>query len=139
MEHTYRTSSVVFIPSGLPMDTAAKRDTNHPEKGKTVRRAEEQRFSDSALSSPANTEIERQAKVFNALGNETRLKILRLLLDCDEMCVSDIVESVGGASSTIAHHLHTLEDAELILSRRHGRSTYYTVQKEELAKYHIFE
>jgi len=118
------------------MDTAAKRDTNHPEEGTTVRRPEEQRFSDSALPS---AEIEKQAKVFNALGNETRLKILRLLLDCDEMCVSDIVESVGGAASTVAHHLHTLENAELILSRRHGRSTYYTVRREELAKYHTFE
>jgi ArsR family transcriptional regulator len=118
------------------MDTAAKRDTHHPEKGKTVRRAEEQRFSDSALPS---AEIEKQAKIFNALGNETRLKILRLLLYCDEMCVSDIVESVGGAASTVAHHLHTLEDAELILSRRHGRSTYYTVRREELGKYHTFK
>ena len=136
MEHTYRTSSVVFIHGGLLMDTAAKRDINRPEEGKAARRPEEQRFSDSALSS---AEVERQAKVFTALGNETRLNILRLLVDCDEMCVSEIVESVGGAASTVAHHLHTLEDAELILSRRHGRSTYYSVRKEELAKYHTFE
>ena len=121
------------------MDTDAKQDTHRPEEGKAARRAEEQRFSDPGLSSLSNAEVERQAKVFNALGNETRLTILRLLLDCDEMCVSDIVESVGGAASTVAHHLHTLEDAELILSRRRGRSTYYTVQKEELAKYHTFK
>jgi ArsR family transcriptional regulator len=118
------------------MDTAAKRDANRPEEKEAARRSEEQRFSDSVLSS---ADVERQAKIFNALGNETRLKILRLLVDCDEMRVSDIVKSVGGAASTIAHHLHTLEDAELILSRRRGRSTYYTVQKEELAKYHTFE
>ena len=136
MERIYRTSSVVFIPGGLLMNTDTKRDTHRSEEGEAARRAEEQRFSDSVLSS---AEIERQAKVFNALGNETRLKILRSLLDCAEMCVSDIVESVGGAASTVAHHLHTLEDAELVLSRRHGRSTYYTVRKEELAKYHTFE
>ena len=118
------------------MDTDTKRDTHRPEERKAAQRPEERRFSDSVLS---NAEVERQARVFNALGNETRLKIMRLLLDCDEMCVSDIVKSVGGAASTIAHHLHTLEDAELILSRRHGRSTYYTVRKEELAKYHTFE
>ncbi|TEU10509.1 MAG: ArsR family transcriptional regulator [Anaerolineales bacterium] len=109
---------------------------HRPEEGEAARRPEEQSFSDSGLSS---AEVERQAKIFTALGNETRLKILRLLLDCDEMCVSDIVKSVGEAASTVAHHLHTLEDAELILSRRHGRSTYYTVRKEELAKYRIFE
>lgn len=118
------------------MDRATKRDTNRPEEKEAARRPEEQRFSDSALSSG---EVERQAKVFNALGNETRLKILRLLVDCDEMRVSDIVKSVGGAASTVAHHLHTLEDAELILSRRHGRSTYYTARKEELTRYRVFE
>lgn len=118
------------------MDMAAKRDANRPEEGETARRPEAQRFRDSVLP---NAEVERQAKVFNALGNETRLNILRLLLDRGEMCVSDIIESVGGAASTVAHHLHTLEDAGLILSRRHGRSTYYTVRKEELAKYHTFE
>jgi DNA-binding transcriptional ArsR family regulator len=118
------------------MDTAAKQDTNRPEGKEATRRAEEQRFSDSVLS---DAELGRQAKAFNALGNETRLRILQLLIDCNEMCVSDIVNSVGGAASTIVHHLRTLEDAELILSRRRGRSTYYTVQKEELAKYHTFE
>jgi len=118
------------------MDTAAQRDANRPEEGETARGAEAQHFSDSALP---NAEVERQARVFNALGSETRLKILRLLLDYDEMCVSDIVKNVGGAASTVAHHLHTLEDAGLILSRRHGRSTYYTVRKEELARYHTFE
>ncbi len=115
---------------------AAKRNANHPEEGETIQRPEAQRFRDSVLP---NAEVERQAKVFNALGNETRLKILRSLLDHGEMCVSDIVKNVGGAASTVAHHLHTLEDAELILSRRRGRSTYYTVRKEELAKYHTFE
>ena len=66
------------------------------------------------------------------------MQILRLLLSGD-MCVSDIVESVAGAASTVAHHLRTLEDAGLVVSRRHGKSTYYAVQKEELSKYHIFE
>lgn len=117
------------------MDTTAKRNTNHLEEEKATRQPEEQRFSDSALS---GNEVEKQARVFSALGNETRLKILRLLLGC-EMCVSDIIENIGGAASTVAHHLHTLEDAGLILSQRHGRSTFYTVRREELAKYHAFE
>ena len=56
MEHTYRTSSVVFMPGGLLMDMAAKRDTNRPEEGEATRRPEEQRFSDSVLSSG---EVER--------------------------------------------------------------------------------
>jgi DNA-binding transcriptional ArsR family regulator len=117
------------------MDTAVRPDTHQLEESEFAKRAEEQCSDDTALP---NAEVERRAEIFSALGNETRLKILRLLLASD-LCVSDIVESVPGAASTIAHHLRTLEDARLVASRRDGRSTYYTVRREELAKYHIFE
>lgn len=117
------------------MDTAVRPGAYQLEEGELAKRAGEQHSDDATLP---NAEVERRAKIFNALGNETRLKILKLLSSGD-MCVSDIVESVGGASSTVAHHLRTLEDAGLVVSRRYGRSTYHTVQKEELIKYHIFE
>lgn len=117
------------------MDTAAKLGADQPEEEEFAKQIGERHSNHSTLP---NAEVERRAKVFNALGNETRLKILKLLSSRD-MCVSDIVESVGGAASTVAHHLHTLEDVGLIVSRRHGKSTYYAVQKEELVKYHIFE
>ena len=117
------------------MDTAVRSGAHQLEEGEFAKRAEEQHSDDSILP---NAEVERRAKVFHALGNETRLKILKLLSSGD-MCVSDIVESVAGAASTVAHHLRTLEDAGLIVSRRDGRSTYYAVQKEELIKYRIFE
>ncbi len=117
------------------MNTAARPGAYQPEEEEFTRQAGEQHASDAT---PRNAEVERRARVFHALGNETRLKILRLLLSGD-LCVSDIVESVAGAASTVAHHLRMLEDAGLVTSRRDGRSTYYTIQKEELSKYHIFE
>ena len=117
------------------MDTAARPGADQPEEGEFAKQVGEQHSNDATLP---NAEVERRAKIFHALGNETRLKILKLLSSRD-LCVSDIVESVGGAASTVAHHLRTLEDAGLVVSRRHGRSTYYAVQKEELIKYHIFE
>jgi ArsR family transcriptional regulator len=117
------------------MDTAARLGADQLQEGEFAKQAGEQHSNNSTLP---NAEVERRARIFNALGNETRLKILRLLSNRD-LCVSDIVESVGAAASTVAHHLRTLEDAGLVVSRRDGRSTYYAVQKEALAKYHIFE
>ena len=117
------------------MDTAARPGAYQPEEGEFAKQAGEQHSNDATLP---NAEVERRAKIFSALGNETRLKILRLLSSGD-LRVSDIVESVAGAASTVAHHLRMLEDAGLVTSRRDGRSTYYAVQKEELAKYNIFE
>lgn len=117
------------------MDMAVRPGAYQPEEGGAARQGGEQHSNNVALP---NAEVERRARIFQALGNETRLKILKLLSSGD-MRVSDIVESIAGAASTVAHHLRTLEDAGLVTSRRDGRSTYYAVQKEELAKYHIFE
>lgn len=117
------------------MDMAVRLSADQPQEGKFAERSGEQ-YSNSATL--PNAEVERRVKIFHALGSETRLKILRLLSGGD-LRVSDIVESVAGAASTVAHHLRTLEDAGLVTSRRDGRSTYYAVQKEELIKYHIFE
>jgi DNA-binding transcriptional ArsR family regulator len=117
------------------MDTAARPGADQPEEEEFARQAGEQHANNSTLP---NAEVERRARVFNALGNETRLRILRSLLD-GEMCVSEIVERVGGAASTIAHHLRTLENAGLIASHRRGRSTFYFIQEQELSKYQVFE
>ena len=117
------------------MDTAVRPGAYQLEEGEFAKQAGEQHSDDATLP---NAEVERRAKIFHALGNETRLEILRLLSSGD-MCVSDIVGSVAGAASTVAHHLRTLEDAGLVISRRDGRSTYYAVQKEELIKHHILE
>lgn len=117
------------------MDMAANPKSYQPGEGKSTRQVAEQHPNDATLP---NAEVERRAKVFSALGNETRLRILRLLMYKD-LSVSEIVESVEGAASTIAHHLRTLEDAGLVVSRRRGRSTYYSVQKEELIKHCIFD
>jgi ArsR family transcriptional regulator len=117
------------------MDMAVRLSADQPQEGKFAEQSGEQHSNSATLP---NAEVERRARVFSALGNETRLKILKLLSSGD-LRVSDIVESVAGAASTVAHHLRMLEDAGLVTSRRDGRSTYYAVQKEELIKYHIFE
>jgi len=117
------------------MDMAVRLSADQPQERKLAEQFGEQHSNNATLP---DAEVERRARVFSALGNETRLKILKLLSGGD-LRVSDIVESVGGAASTVAHHLRKLEDAGLVISRRDGRSTYYTVQKEELVKYHIFE
>ena len=89
-----------------------------------------------ALKDPAI--IAERARIFQALGNEIRLKILGLLA-VQELCVCDIVSAVGGAASTIAHHLRMLEDAGVIGSREEGKFTLYSLNVEVLRKHRIFD
>ncbi len=81
---------------------------------------------------------ERRAKLFRALGNEVRLRILGLLA-IQEMCTCNIVEALEGAASTITHHLRMLEDGGLITSRRAGKFTVYRLNNDPMKQHRVFE
>jgi DNA-binding transcriptional ArsR family regulator len=85
-----------------------------------------------------NRRIKKRAKLFQALGNETRLRIAGLL-SMQEMCSCEIVEALNGSASTITHHLRMLEDAELIASRQVGKFTIYSLNNEPLTRHRIFD
>jgi len=66
------------------------------------------------------------ARVFEALANETRIKIIKLLQE-GEMYVEDLTQTLGLAQSTVSHHLRVLKDAGLIRAEKRGRSMYYSI------------
>lgn len=66
------------------------------------------------------------AQVFNALADETRLKIIRLLGEGAKN-VDEIVQALGLAQSTTSHHLKVLKDAGLIQGEKQGRSVHYSL------------
>lgn len=73
---------------------------------------------------------ERQAlDAFAALSQETRLRIVRLLVTAgpDGLPAGAIGEAMDGASSSrMSFHLGQLEQAGLVASRREGRSIVYS-------------
>lgn len=71
------------------------------------------------------------AAIYKGLADETRLKIITLLL-CEDLCMCEIVEALGGASSTVSHHLKILEKGKLIHSRREGKFTVFSIDKEKV-------
>lgn len=73
---------------------------------------------------------EKQALAgFAAISQETRLRIIRLLVvaGADGMAAGAITEALGEtAASRISFHLSHLEHADLVTSRRDGRSIIYS-------------
>src|SRR5215211_3700018 len=72
---------------------------------------------------------ERQAlDAFSALAQETRLRIVRLLVTAGPSGLSAgaVGEAVGASSSNLSFHLKELEHAGLIQSRRASRSIIYS-------------
>lgn len=66
------------------------------------------------------------AAAFHALGDATRLELLRRLKD-REMCVCDLVGALQLGQSLVSFHLKVLRDAGLIAQRRTGRWAYYSL------------
>lgn len=73
-------------------------------------------------------EAQRLAKIFKALGDPTRVKLLSLIsASADaEMCVCDLTEPVGLSQPTVSHHMKQLVEAGLVTREQRGRWAYYS-------------
>ena len=67
--------------------------------------------------------------VTKALSDVQRVRIL-MLLRGGELCVCQIIEVLGLASSTVSKHLSILDCARLVVSRKAGRWMYYRLPEE---------
>lgn len=78
----------------------------------------------------------RALAAFSALSQETRLNIVRLLVRTGPkgMAAGAIGEAMNHASSSrMSFHLSQLEQADLVKSRREGRSIVYSADYSRLA------
>jgi ArsR family transcriptional regulator len=64
----------------------------------------------------------RFADMFAAMGTESRLRIMQLLLSAhpDGMVVGEIQEELGVSASNLSHHLDKLKNEELVTVTREG-------------------
>jgi DNA-binding transcriptional ArsR family regulator len=73
-------------------------------------------------------QIARFADMFGAMGNDARLRIMRLLLTAhpDGMVVGEIQSELQIPGSTLSHHLDKLRTEGLVQARREGTFLWYT-------------
>ena len=72
-------------------------------------------------------------KIFKALSDETRLKIVKFLLD-REKCVCEIVKHVNKTQSTVSIQLTKLENLGIVASKREGKKVYYRISNPKVRK-----
>lgn len=79
-------------------------------------------------SPPSNDRVARYADMFSAMGNEPRLRIMRLLLSAhpEGLVVSEIQEELEVPNSTLSHHLDKLRTEDLVEVKREGTFLRYT-------------
>ncbi len=71
----------------------------------------------------ADTEL--LARLFRALGDATRLRILELLLDEGELHQAEIVRRLGAVQARVSEHLGCLVWCGFVQRRVQGRRTLY--------------
>lgn len=80
---------------------------------------------------------EENAKIFKALSDPSRLKIIDIL-SCGERCACDILKYFGFTQPTLSHHMKVLSDCGFIEVRKEGLWNYYSLNVNNCNKLTLF-
>ncbi len=74
-------------------------------------------------------QADRIARVFKALGDPTRVKLLSLIAagEGGEACICDLTDPVGLSQPTVSHHMKLLVEAGLATREQRGKWAYFRV------------
>ena len=70
-------------------------------------------------------------RLYRALGDETRLRILKLLAERDHY-LTELAQQLGLSKPTMKHHLAQLRIAGLVSVTEEGSLTYYSLRRDRL-------
>jgi ArsR family transcriptional regulator, arsenate/arsenite/antimonite-responsive transcriptional repressor len=72
---------------------------------------------------------ERLARVFRALGDRHRVRLLSLIAAADggEACICDLTVPLALSQPTVSHHMKQLAEAGLVTREQRGKWAYYRV------------
>lgn len=77
------------------------------------------------------------AKIFKALGDETRLEIVRMLIG-KERCVCAFLSAFSMTQPAISNHLRVLREAGIVIDSRDGRWIFYRLNPEAFRVVELF-
>ncbi len=81
--------------------------------------------------------VKKTEKIFKALGEKNRLRIINMLM-ARPMCVCEITEILDLSQSTVSGHLRILKEAEIIEDTKEGLWVEYSLVKREDLNKSIF-
>ena len=87
-----------------------------------------------ALASVVPTSTEQRAKIFAALADPTRLRIVEYLAAQGELSGSEIANQAEISLALFCHHSKILLEAGLIQTRRDGQTKYHRLNRSILTE-----
>ena len=106
-------------------------------KTETAKASGERKIKTTEISGTGKTKLTdlsetEMAEALRALGDESRMQILTLLLE-GEKCAGDLLQSLPIVQSTLSHHMGVLVEHDLVHCRKQGKWSYYRINSEKLA------
>lgn len=71
----------------------------------------------------------KTAIIFKAFCDENRIRILKLL-KTGEKCACKLLEEIDVTQPTLSHHMKILCDSGIVLGRKEGKWTHYSISPE---------
>lgn len=81
------------------------------------------------------SELRELAAVSRALGDETRLRILNVLVERGETCVCELMETLATTQSNVSFHLTVLKNTGLIADKKIGKWMFYSINLKALEQH----
>jgi ArsR family transcriptional regulator len=79
----------------------------------------------------------KYSPLLKALSDPNRLMIVDML-SCGELCACVILEKFQITQPTLSHHMKTLSDCGLVIGRKVGKWTYYSLNDDVIRKFRAF-
>lgn len=78
--------------------------------------------------------IEKTSEIFKAMGDPTRLRLIRLLASNmeDRLCVVDLAQKLNISQPAASQHLKILKNVGILYSKREGNRVFYYTNAESL-------
>jgi ArsR family transcriptional regulator, arsenate/arsenite/antimonite-responsive transcriptional repressor len=75
------------------------------------------------------------AEVFKALGDPTRLEIISLLTESENLCVNVIAEKTGMSQPAVSQHLKVLKNAGFVEAKKLGMHVHYNLNQKKVKEF----
>ena len=93
----------------------------------------EQKIDRARSSALGFRDIDLVTRIFKAIGDPTRLRIL-WALQLGELCVCDLAAFLEITESAVSHQLRTLRHLDLVTKRREGTILYYRLNDHHVSE-----
>ena len=79
-------------------------------------------------------ELSEVSLICKALSDQNRLRIIQLLT-YGEQCGCELLEQMKITQPTLSHHMKVLENCSLVISRRKGKWSHYSLNRDQWAAF----